>query len=81
MRGARLSPIAQLRAEIGDTLLRAEILFRGASDQIGDPTQREKLWAALAMACNSLQRANDILGAALVKELEAAKAKEPTNGR
>lgn len=70
-----MSPLAQLRAEIVDTHHRAEILFRAIRDQL-DPVRRGKVWASLALACDSLQRASDAVGGALVEELSAAKAKE-----
>lgn len=59
---SRTLALAALRSEIGAAILRTERMFRGDRDVL--------------RACAYLQLANDIVGAALVKELEAAKAKE-----
>lgn len=66
-------PLAQLRAEIVDTQLRTEILFRGLRDQL-DPLRRGKAWASLALAVDSLQRAADAVGGALADQLAAERA-------
>lgn len=56
---SKTTALTTLRAEIGAAILRTERLFRGNRDVL--------------RACAYLQLANDIVGAALVKELEAAK--------
>lgn len=59
-----MSPLAKLRVELTNLVYRIE----------KSPMYAH---AEVARACCYIQMANDILGAALVRELEAAKAKEP----
>lgn len=69
-----MSPLAQLRAEIGDTLLRSETIAKHIGFKHG-PYAAD----AANTACTWLQRLHAIVGAELAKELEAAKAKESTS--
>lgn len=63
-----MSPLAKLRVELNELVHRVQTgKLRG---------NREVM-----LACSYLELAKDIVGAELAKELEAAKAKEPTNGR
>ena len=58
-----MSPLAKLRVEL------TNLIYRGQTGKLRDDRD-------VQMAVQHLQIANDILGAALVRQLEAAKAKE-----